>query len=65
MLAALDGMSVIVTGGAGFVGGLLVSKLNSVRDVTVLDDLSSDDPAFVLDGVEFVRGDVRDTEVVT
>jgi len=63
--AALDDASVLVTGGAGFVGSHLVRELNSVCDVTVLDDLSSGDRAVVPDDVEFVRGDVRNIETVT
>jgi UDP-glucose 4-epimerase len=62
---SLEGTSVLVTGGAGFIGGHLVRELNSVCDVTVLDDLSSGDPAVVPDGVEFVHGDVRDSQTVT
>ena len=35
-------MKIIITGGAGFIGSHLVSKLTDLRhDVTVLDNLSS------------------------
>lgn len=54
-----------MTGGAGFIGGHLVRELNSVCDVTVLDDLSVGDRGIVPDDVEFVRGDVRDSQTVT
>lgn len=54
-----------MTGGAGFIGGHLVRELNSVCDVTVLDDLSVGDRGIVPDDVEFVRGDVRDSRTVT
>jgi UDP-glucose 4-epimerase len=58
----------LVTGGAGFIGGHLVSTL--VRDgvrVRVLDDLSSGSPenlAGLESEVEFVRGDIRDAETL-
>jgi nucleoside-diphosphate-sugar epimerase len=61
---------VLVTGGAGFIGSHLVSRLlGKGYCVVVLDNLSSgkmenlagvvDEPSF-----EFVRGDIRDREVV-
>lgn len=62
--AALDGTSVLVTGGAGFVGSHLASELAEVCDVTVLDDLSTGSSSAVPDGVTFVRGDVRDVDTV-
>lgn len=58
--SGLDGRSVLVTGGAGFVGSRLAGALTDRCEVTVLDDCSTGDPGNVPDGAELVRGDVRD-----
>lgn len=58
------GRRVLVTGGAGFIGSHAVDALVAAgADVTVLDDLSSGDRAFLsesLDDVGFVEGDCGD-----
>ena len=64
VLTRLEGADVLVTGGAGFVGGRLASALAPVCDVTVLDDLRGGTAATVPEGARFVRGDVRDVETV-
>jgi UDP-glucose 4-epimerase len=61
---ALAGQSVLVTGGAGFIGGHLAARLADRCDVTVLDDLSTGDREVVPDGARFVRGDVCDPATV-
>jgi nucleoside-diphosphate-sugar epimerase len=58
-------MTALVTGGAGYVGALVVRELlDSGRDVRVLDVLmhGQDDVAGDLEGrgVELIRGDIRD-----
>ncbi|WP_436930367.1 NAD-dependent epimerase/dehydratase family protein [Halosimplex halobium] len=58
--SGLDGASVLVTGGAGFVGSHLAAALTDRCEVTVLDDCSTGDPARVPDGADLLRGDVRD-----
>lgn len=61
-------MKVCVTGGAGFIGSNLVSRL--VADghaVSVLDDLSTghlENLAAVRDDIRFVEGDLRDANAV-
>jgi len=56
----LAGRSVLVTGGAGFIGSHIAGALTDHCDVTVLDDLSVGTRANVSAGVEFVQGDIRD-----
>jgi len=60
----LDGASVLVTGGAGFIGTHVVDALRSTADVTVLDDGSSGDLDAVPDGVACIEADVRDQAAV-
>ncbi|MCU4975374.1 NAD-dependent epimerase/dehydratase family protein [Halobacteria archaeon AArc-m2/3/4] len=65
MLDQFAGTSVLVTGGAGFIGGKLVETLVPVADVTVLDDCSGGDPESVPSEATFVQGDIRDRETVS
>ena len=59
---------ILVTGGAGFVGSNLVhALLERGDDVAVIDDLSSgriENLAGALERIDFVRGDIRDTDAV-
>ena len=62
-------MKLLVTGGAGFIGGTIVeAALQRGWQVRVLDSLRSDvhggEPT-IPDGVDFIRGDVRDTDTVS
>ena len=59
-------MTVLVTGGAGYIGSHMVLALaDAGRDILVLDDLSTGFVAQVPEGVRLVRGDCGDEAVVT
>ena len=64
----LHGRRHLVTGGAGFIGSHLVDALVSRgAEVTVVDDLSSGDEAFLDDArdrIRFVEGDAGDAQVL-
>ena len=56
--------SILVTGGAGFIGSHLVDALTDDNEVYVLDDCSRGSRDAVPDTVSVVEGDVRDAAVV-
>ncbi len=58
-------MSVLVTGGAGYIGSHTVRRLRALgREVVVLDTLEFGHAEAVIDA-ELVQGDIRDAELVT
>src|SRR5208282_3674123 len=59
---AFENESVLITGGAGFIGSHLATALNELgAKVTVLDDLSGGgNPAALPGGVQFVKGSILD-----
>jgi len=58
-------MRVLVTGGAGYIGSVIVARLAARgHDVVVYDDLFRGHAAAVPAGVPLVRGDVRDADAV-
>ena len=60
----LQEKSVLVTGGAGFIGKHLVDALVDDNDVRVLDNFSSGSPGALDDRVDLVEGDIRDPDAV-
>ncbi|WP_254764754.1 NAD-dependent epimerase/dehydratase family protein [Natrinema marinum] len=52
--------TILVTGGAGFIGSHLVDALTPHNEVRVLDNFSTGDPAHLPDDVTVIDGDVRD-----
>ncbi len=60
----LQGRTVLVTGGAGFVGSHLAESLTEADEVRVLDDLSNGDAGDVPNHATLIEGDVRDRETV-
>jgi len=60
----LRDQTVLVTGGAGFVGSHLAEALVDDNDVRVLDDFSTGRRENVPAGASVVEGDVRDPEAV-
>lgn len=61
---SLEGTSVLVTGGAGFIGSALTERLVGLgADVTVVDDCSSGSPDRVHDAATLHRVDLRSEDL--
>src|SRR5579871_5904941 len=58
-------MSILITGGAGYIGSHMVyACLDNGREVVVLDNLVTGLRSLVADGVPFHEGDVADRDLV-
>jgi len=64
METTLRDRTVLVTGGAGFIGRHLVAELLEHNEVRVLDNGTTGDPNALPGAVEYVEGDVRDAAAV-
>ncbi len=59
-------MKVLVTGGAGYVGSVIIEELLSAgHEPVIYDSLLNGHPAAIPPGVPVVRGDARDTALLT
>ncbi len=56
--------TILVTGGAGFIGSHLVDALVGANDVRVLDDLSGGTPRHVHEDATLLEGDVRNRDTL-
>ena len=63
-LVDLDDRSILLTGGAGFIGSHLTCALVPDNDVCVVDSLTAGDSAVVPDGATLIEADIRDEEVL-
>jgi len=60
----LSGATVLVTGGAGFVGSHLAEHLLADNEVRVVDDMRNARREWVLDGADLYAGDITDPAVL-
>lgn len=57
-------MSILVTGGAGFIGSSIVDKLIAInKDVVIVDDLSTGNENYINPEAEFYRVDIADSKL--
>ena len=57
-------MKFLVTGGAGFIGSHIAEELIKYGEVRILDNLKIGKKEYVLNGCEFVNGDINDSKAV-
>ncbi|MFH1754696.1 MAG: UDP-glucose 4-epimerase GalE [Candidatus Latescibacterota bacterium] len=58
-------MRLCITGGAGYIGSVVIERLlEDDHDVTIIDNLSTGHRGAVSDGCRFVKGDLRERSVL-
>ena len=58
-------MRILVTGGAGYIGGTFIRAARAAgHEVAVIDNLSTGHAESVPEGIEFARGDLRDRSLL-
>ncbi|WP_411968817.1 NAD-dependent epimerase/dehydratase family protein [Haloferax sp. YSSS75] len=60
----IRGQTILVTGGAGFIGSHIVDALVENNEVRILDNLSSGVASRIPDSATLFEGDIRDSDVV-
>lgn len=60
----LEGKTILVTGGAGFIGSHIADAVSQDNEVRVLDNLSTGSRNNVPSQAELIVGDIRDTEIL-
>jgi len=62
-------LKILVTGGAGFIGGYLVDFLLNTHKVTIYDNLSTGSQgivdALIKKGARFIKGDILDHDTLS
>jgi len=61
----ITGQTILVTGGAGFIGSHIVDAVCERNEVRVLDTFSSGSPANVAPEAQVIEGDICDSETLT
>lgn len=61
----MEEQSILITGGAGFIGSNLANSLSTDNDVVVVDDCFLGDPANLVDSVEFYERSVLESDLPT
>ena len=57
----LKGKNVLITGGAGAIGGQLAKELSKIANVIIIDNLSSGYEENIPDGIDFIEGDITNS----
>lgn len=61
----MNNKTILVTGGAGFIGGFMVRRLVEKQyNVVAIDNLSRNEEQKLPEGVEFIKGDIGDSNLL-